>query len=225
MKSPANPVNRLFAPGCALMLYKPRLAERLFELLVRNAGPMAMFHTCCRHIPPLPSGTEVINICPGCDRRYRENYSDSGTVSLWEVLAGSDFFPFPDYRGREMAILDACPTRDQARVHDAVRELVRRMGITLREPRLTRTQSTCCGDSFWGSISTEKVVHQMKKKAAEMPAEEVIVYCVSCSKAMFVGGKRPRYLVDLLFGEDTLPGTCDPDHWHKEIDEYVASHA
>jgi len=218
-------MKRLFAPGCALMLYKPHLAERLHGLLVRNAGPMAMSLTCCRHIPPLPSGTEVINICPGCDRRYRENYPESGTASLWELLAGSAFFPFPDYQGREMTILDACPTRDQARVHDAVRELVRRMNITLREPRLTRTQSTCCGDSFWGTIPTEKVVLQMKKKAAKMPADEVVVYCVSCSKAMFVGGKRPRYLVDLLFGEDTLPGTCDPDPWHKEVDDYVASHA
>ena len=40
-----------------------------------------------------------------------------------------------------------------------------------------------------------------------MPAEDVVVYCVSCAKAMFIGGKRPRYLVDLLFGEATVPGT------------------
>jgi hypothetical protein len=64
------------------MLYKPHLAERLHELLVNNIGPMAMSLTCCKHIPPLTPGTQVINICPGCDRRYRENYEDSGTIDL-----------------------------------------------------------------------------------------------------------------------------------------------
>ncbi len=129
-------MTKLFTPGCGLMLYKPDLATRLHELLSSNLGPMEMSLTCCRHVPALASGTEVINICPGCDRRYRENYTDSGTHSLWEVL----------------------------------------------------------------------------------------VYCVSCAKAMFIGGKRPRYLIDLLFDEETIPKTLDPDLWHHELDVFIESH-
>ena len=136
-----------------------------------NMGPMEMFLTCCKHIPPLPSGTEVINTCPGCDKRYRENYQDSSTVSLWEVIAKDSFFPFPDYGKQEMTIIDACPTRDQTRVHNAVRKLVSRMNISLVEPEMTRAKSTCCGDVFWGSIPTAEVVEQMKRKASEMPVE------------------------------------------------------
>jgi hypothetical protein len=41
---------------------------------------------------------------------------------------------------------------------------------------------------------------------------------------MFIGEKRPRYLVDLLFEEDTVPKTYDPDEWHKEIDEFRETH-
>lgn len=215
----------LFAPGCGLMLYKPHLAERLLAILREHVGPMDMWLTCCRHVPPLPAGTRVINTCPGCDRRYRENYQESSTVSLWEVLVRTPGFSLPDYEGREMAILDACPTRSEARVHRAVRELVQRMNISLVEPTNTGTSSTCCGDSFWGEIPTERVVGLMKKRASEMPSHEVIVYCVSCAKAMFVGARRPRYLVDLLFGEGTAPKTCDPDLWHKELQEYIDSHA
>lgn len=217
-------MTRMFAPGCALMIYKPHLAKKLHNILIKNIGPMDMLLTCCRHVPPLPPGTEVINICPGCDKRYRENYRDSSTISLWEVLAENPFFAFPDYGGREMTIIDACPTRDQTRVHDAVRELVRKMNIALVEPRLTGTKSTCCGDSFWGNIPTQRVVDQMKKKASEMPVEEVIVYCVSCGKSMFMGGKHPGYLIDLLFKEDTIPKTYEPDLWHKELDEYIGGH-
>jgi len=214
----------LFAPGCALMIYKPHLAERLHDILGGNLGPMDMLLTCCRHIPPLSSRAEVINICPGCDRRYRENYEDASTISLWEVVAEHSFFPLPDYRSQEMTIIDACPTRDQTRVHEAVREVIRRMNISLVEPSSTRTKSTCCGDSLWGTVPTERVVSQMKKKASTMPIDEVIVYCVSCSKSTFMGGKRPRYLIDLLFEEATVAQTCEPDQWHAELDEYINSH-
>lgn len=166
----------------------------------------------------------MVNVCPGCDRRYRENYRESTTVSAWELLAAGSFFPFPDYHGRRMSINDACPTRSETRVHEAVRELLRRMNITLVEPRLTRTKGSCCGDSLWGNAPTPAVVAAMKKRASQMPADEVVVYCVSCAKAMSLGGRQPRYLVDLLFGEETVPGTTDPDLWHRELDDYVALH-
>jgi Fe-S oxidoreductase len=217
-------MTRFFAPGCGLMLYKPHLAGKLQQFLHAELGPVERMASCCRNIPPLPAGAEVINICPGCDRRYRENYADATTVSLWEVLAKSSRFPFPDHQGREMTILDACPTRDQARVHDAVRTLLKKMNVALTEPKATRERGTCCGDSLWGSVPDTQVIAQMKKRAAVMPCEEVVVYCVSCIKAMANGGRRPRYLVDLLCGEETDPQTSDPAKWHAQLDEYIAQH-
>jgi len=217
-------MNRVFAPGCALMLCKPDLARKAQESLEGTLGPMGTLTTCCRHVPTLPPGTEVVNVCPGCDRRYRENYAEASTISLWELVVRTPSFPFSDYEGRRMTIIDACPTRDQARVQDAVRELVRKMNITLVEPAKTRSRSTCCGDIFWGEIPTEAVIRQMEKKAAEMPEEEIAVYCVSCVKAMFVGGKHPRHLADLLPGEETVPRTTAPDAWHRELDAFIDSH-
>lgn len=64
----------------------------------------------------------------------------------------------------------------------------------------------------------------MIKRTAEMPVEEIVVYCISCIKSVFIGGKKPRYLVDLLFNEDTLPQTLDPEVWHNELDEYITAH-
>ena len=57
-----------------------------------------------------------------------------------------------------------------------------------------------------------------------MPVEDIITYCASCSKAMFIGGKRPHYLVDLLFGEETVPKTYLPAQWHKEVDDFIETH-
>ena len=213
-----------FAPGCALALYKNGLAERLLAYLRRRYGEVDLLSACCRHSPKAAIGKTVINVCPGCDRRYRQNYAHPSTVSVWEVLAESDDFAFPDYGWKPMTIIDACPTRDQPRVHRAVRKLAEMMNIKVIEPEWTRERSTCCGDVFYGQLPTAEVLDRMRAKAATMPVDDVIVYCVSCSKSMFNGGKSPRYLVDLLFHEETAPQTCDPDAWHGQLDDYIASH-
>ncbi len=41
---------------------------------------------------------------------------------------------------------------------------------------------------------------------------------------MHIGGKRPRHMVDLLFGEDTPPGTFEPSEWHAQLDEFIETH-
>jgi Fe-S oxidoreductase len=214
----------VFAPGCALFLYKPRLVEKLHAYLEARRGPLELFSTCCHFTPPIPPGTKVITTCPGCDRRYRQNYPEPLSVSLWELLAGDDAFPFPDHLGLKMTIIDACPTRDRKRIHDAVRALAGRMNIVVVEPGRTREKGTCCGDTFYGALPTQRVIEQMRAKGGEMPLDEILVYCVSCSKSMFTAGKRPRYLADLLFAEETVPGTADPDAWHRELDGFMESH-
>lgn len=217
-------MKKVFAPGCALLLYKPELGERMLKFLNQELGDIGEHLICCRHNPKLESGTQVINTCAGCDRRYRQLYEGISTISLWEVLAESKTFPFPDYQGKEMAILDACPTRDQERVHKAIRTLLKRMNIVLIEPEKTGTKGTCCGDSYYGILPVEEVKEQMKKRASEMPVEDVAVYCVSCCKSMHIGGRKPRYFMDLLFGEETVPGVFEPDQWHAQVDQFISEH-
>ena len=214
----------MYAPGCALMIYKAELAAKVSCFLNQELGDIQEHLTCCRHEPKLESDTQIINICAGCDRRYRELYEGITTVSLWEILAGSEDFPFPNYQGVEMAIHDACPTRTEERVHNAVRKLLNRMNIKVVEPRATRTNAICCGDSFYGLLPTEQVKEQMKKRSDQMPCEDVVVYCISCIKSMYIGGKKPRYIVDLLFGEETMIGPYEPEQWHGELQEFIDTH-
>lgn len=104
---------------------------------------------------PWERGTDNIKItnCAGCDRRYRELYNGISTVSLWEILAESNTFSFPDYNGMEMTVHDACPTRTETRVHSAIRMLLKKMNIKVVEPKNTGTKATCCGDSFYGAFN------------------------------------------------------------------------
>jgi Fe-S oxidoreductase len=206
------------------MLYKPELATKIHQLLNENLGEMDMLMTCCQHDPHLQSYSKIINVCPGCDKRFGNDYKDVSTISLWEILAVSHFFTFPGYNGRSMTIIDACPTREQERVHNAVRTLLLKMNINLVEPQNTRTNSTCCGDSNYGLLPTNEVKELMIKRTSEMPLDDVVVYCISCIKSVYNGGKKPQYLIDLLFYEETVPKTYDPDEWHKELADYIDKH-
>jgi hypothetical protein len=217
-------VKQVFAPGCALMLYKPELGRKISTFLNQSGAVIPEHHICCRHDPQLASATQVINVCAGCDRRFRSLYEGISTISLWEVLAHSPDFPFPDYHGQRMTVHDACPTRTEARVHDAVRSLLRRMNITVIEPEHTRTAAICCGDSSYGAIPTAAVKEQMKNRASQMPVEDVVVYCVSCVKSLHIGGKTPRYLLDLLFSEPTTTEPFEPDEWHLVLQAYIDAH-
>ena len=114
------------------------------EVLGPSMVSMDMLLTCCRHTPPIPRGTTVINVCPGYDRL---DFEQSLTISLWEILASSGDFPFPDYAGRRRSSM-ACPTRDQDRIYDAMRIPAGSMNVELVEPEFTRRNSTCCGDAF-----------------------------------------------------------------------------
>ena len=33
--------------------------------------------------------------------------------------------------------------------------------------------------------------------------------------------KKPRYIVDLLFNEETIPKTYEPNEWHDELDKFI----
>lgn len=213
-----------FNPGCALTLYKPHMEDKILRFLNENCGETRMHKICCRHDPRLEAGSVIINVCPGCDRRFRSLYKGITTVSLWEVLDGMGTFPYPDYKGISMSILDACPVREKPQVHKAVRSLLKKMNIDIIEPEFSGTRSVCCGDGLYPDVPIAKVRRHMKKRADSMPCNEVCVYCVSCIKSMYIGGKSPKYLVDLLMGEDTEPQVYDTVQWHKQLDDYIEKH-
>ena len=70
----------------------------------------------------------------------------------------------------------------------------------------------------WGPV--EEVESLMAKRAGEMPCEEVVVYCASCITSMSVGGKRPRYLLDLLFGEKTDIFMLGAETWNSKLTSF-----
>jgi len=41
---------------------------------------------------------------------------------------------------------------------------------------------------------------------------------------MHIGGKKPRYIIDLLFNEETRIDTFEPDEWHDQLQKFIDQH-
>ena len=213
-----------YSPSCALSLYKPELAEKT-GLLLSKFEKIPAFRRCCHVNPELSEGVFIINVCPGCDRRFSTLYEGVSTVTLWEYLADKSI-PLPDYGEKVMAVHDPCSVRGKDAVYDAVRALLRRMNITVAEPEFNRAKSRCCGSTTHGKVSKEELRKISRRRAEEMPSEEVVVYCVSCMKYLYHGGgRRVRHLIDLLFEKESVPEPSDPDIWQAEISGYIKEHS
>jgi len=213
-----------FNPGCALSIYKPEVEIKILKFLNENYGEVALHKICCHHDPKLEAGSLIINVCAGCDRRFRSLYQGISTISLWEVLDGLESFQYPDYKGLKLSVHDACPVREKPQVHKAVRNLLKKMNVEVVETKFSGTNSICCGDDLYPKLPIETVHQKMKERADSMPCDEVCVYCVSCIKSMYIGGKTPRHLMDLIMGETTEPQIYDTVQWHQQLQEYIEKH-
>ncbi|GAA0223065.1 (Fe-S)-binding protein [Metaclostridioides mangenotii] len=213
-----------FNAGCAFNTYKPESEEKILKILQKYFGPVKLHKMCCHHEPKLENGSIIINNCAGCDRRFRSLYAGVNTISLWEVLNSIENLPLPKYSGLTLSVHDSCSYRPKPQVHAAVRGLLRKMDIEIIESEYSGTKSICCGDNFYPQLPVEKVIAFQKKRAAQMPCQDVAVYCVSCIKSMTIGGKTAHHMVDLLLNELTDPQETNIVEYHSEVQNYIDNH-
>lgn len=214
----------LFAPGCALMAYKPHLAEKLKEVIVGIYGPMDTLLSCCFNRPEVKVGTCIITPCTTCNSHYRTLYKDCTTLFFLAELADSTTFPFPDYKGIEMSIQDSCAGRTDPVYLDSIRKLLQRMNIKVVEAEKSGAKAKCCGQVLYGKAPIEKVETFMKTRAQEMPCEDVVVYCASCMQGIMYGGKRAHYILDLLFNEPTQVEEINITTWNNKLKAFRDTH-
>jgi Fe-S oxidoreductase len=197
------------------------LEIRLLNLLKENYPSVDVHKICCRREPCVEIGTKIINVCPGCDLRFGSLYEGVETISVWEILDRISSFPFPDYKGAVMTVHDSCPIKSKPKIHASIRSLLGKMNINVKETEHHSSNSVCCGDDFYPSLPVNLVHVKIRSRADSMPCRDVVVYCVTCLKAMSFGGKTPRYFLDLLFDEETVPGFYDTAKWREDIQLYA----
>ena len=214
----------IYAPGCALMIHKPRLAEKLKTVIEEIYGPMDTLLSCCFNTPELEEGTCIITPCSTCNNRYRTLYKDCTSSYFLATLAESETFPFPDYQGISMSIQDTCSGRTDDLYLNAIRKLLKRMNINIVEAEKSGKRGKCCGQTLYGKATQEKVETFMKNRAQEMPEENVVVYCASCIQGISLGNKKARFIIDLLFNETTEPDHSGIISWNNRLGDFRKTH-
>lgn len=86
------------------------------------------------------------------------------------------------------------------------------------------TESVCYGDNFYGSVPNDQVEQRIQMRADQFPCEDVVVYCISCIRAMTAGGKTAYYLPNLLLDRtaESMPDTLD--EYHEKLMGYIEKH-
>ena len=215
----------VFFPGCSLAAYSPDYVLTVRDFIRERRGDCEVLMACCakplrlmgkksifqrrmdrvrRKLDNMGAET-VITACQNCFKVLREQDGGRRILSLWPLLLR---LGLPDglaekYEGLEVSIQDSCVTRDMPEIAASVRELLKRLGVTVREMACSSARAKCCGGITTITTGDAKLGREaMRKRAAESPCSTILSYCASCRSAMGIDGEhRSLHLLDLIFGD------------------------
>lgn len=216
-----------FIPGCSLMSYSPEIVMETYKYLQSIIPEIKIILKCCGN-PTRAMGdqqgfkqyysqldneirklkvTEIITACPNCFITIKKNSPNLKITTIWEKINESvipkgllNKYVNVDIK---FTLHDPCPTRYENNTHKAVREIIKKMGITIEEFEFSKTQTACCGAGAMVGITNNKLaVAHMSKRAAEATTDYILTYCQTCAELLSIGEKNAMHLLDLMFNEE-----------------------
>jgi hypothetical protein len=127
--------------------------------------------------------------------------------SAWEVL---NTLPLPGRHGTDfsepLSVHDPCTARHDAVWQSAVRELARKCGARLEEPRLSGERTSCCGYGGLVSCARPGLAAEMSADRAAALPHTALASCIMCRDRLAAQGKDCLHLLDLLFPRPAMTG-------------------
>lgn len=226
-KDAENNSTTAFIPGCSLMSYSPEIVMKTYKYLQNIIPGIKIILKCCGN-PTHTMGdgkefkqyysqldneikklkiTEIITTCPNCFISIKKNSPNLKITTVWEKINESNIpegllnkYVNVDIK---FSLHDPCPTRFEYNTHDAVREIIKKMGIKREEFEFSKRQTLCCGAGAMVGVTNNKLaVKHMSKRAAEAPSDHIVTYCQTCAESLSIGEKNAVHLLDLMFNEE-----------------------
>lgn len=151
---------------------------------------------------------QIMAACSSCLAVLRQTLPEAHAVSVWQVL---DSLPLPERKaGTDAAcganalpevfsIHDPCTARRDTGWLNAVRNLARRCGARIEEPRLSGAATACCGYGGLVWCAQPDLAAQMSAHRANQLPYPALASCIMCRDRLAAGGKPTWHLLDLLF--------------------------
>jgi len=221
--------NTIFFPGCTLPGTRPETTWSIYQQLKEAIPHLGIVLDCC-HKPSHDLGRQhcfltwfedmrdwlirqgvrhIIVACPNCYKIF-QGYGQGLTVrTAWEVLAAIKIEPtHPAIPHGRITVHDPCPLRDHQDVQQAVRKILLRLGLKVREMRHSGKHTLCCGEG--GSVdcvNPDMAGKWGKIRKLEAGGDLVITYCAGCAGFLAKAGIKVVHLGDLLVNpEKALTG-------------------
>lgn len=141
--------------------------------------------------------------CSSCASTFAKYLPMIQTVSLWEIF---DTYGLPEVdikKGkRELCIHDACATRDNPKIHESIRNIVKTLGYSVQELKYSKEKTKCCG---YGGLVACANPEQAEEFAADRICEsdpDVLVYCAMCKDMLVKGNKRAYHILDIIYANE-----------------------
>jgi Fe-S oxidoreductase len=206
-----------FFPGCALAGTHPAAVRRTFALLKKTEPDMGMILDCClkpshdlgrqaffdRHFTALLHRLEkkrvqqIIVACPSCYAVFKEHAPHLNTRTAYELLARAGVKPVRT-SVTSVAVHDACQTRFDPNIHQAVRDIIKRAGLSVAELPDNRINTCCCGEgAAAGFVSPELADSWTRGRLDAFKQTPTACYCAGCTQR-FNKNAATFHLLDLF---------------------------
>ncbi|MHB8075145.1 pyridine nucleotide-disulfide oxidoreductase/dicluster-binding protein [Desulfosporosinus fructosivorans] len=225
-----NSSKYVFFPGCQLSASSPEQVEKVYAYLTESlSGGVALMLRCCgapadwagdqglfqQSMKVLVAQWEglgkpqLIVACSTCHSMFRERFPE--VISLWELMANLDLtVQGASASGGKVAVQDACTTRHEPVIHDAVRSILSKLGYEVEELPYSKELTKCCGfgglTSFANPVLAKKIVEERINESTT----DYVAYCAMCRDNFASKGKRTFHLLDLIFGTDLEAAAIKP---------------
>lgn len=225
-----------FMAGCSLSAYCPEYVGKTVTYLKKFYPDLSVIQQCCGK-PLYYIGEqqkfekkfnalvdtiedcevdEMIMACQGCLSMIRKT-DRVKSVSLWTTL---DKIGLPkEAIGKAtdsdmvFTIQDSCPTRNETDIHQAVINILRGLGYTVKLAKLSGEKTLCCGLGGMCGVTNPKLATEaMTHRVNSLPTKNIVTYCASCRSAMMNGGGQSWHLLDLIWGPVIMQGDHCPEN-------------
>ncbi len=209
----------VFFPGCQLSASSPEQVEKVYTYLTENlSGGVGLMLRCCGAPADwageqdlFRSNSEIlvqewerlgkpllIAACSTCHSVFRETFP--GVISLWELMDELNL-PVQNVKARKgkVAVQDACTTRHEPVIHNAVRHILTKLGYDIEELDYSRERTKCCGYGGLMPFVNQELAEKVIEDRIKETEEDFVAYCAMCRDRFASKGKRTFHLLDLIF--------------------------
>ena len=204
----------IYFPSCNFTKASPQAAKKLRALL-RARMPAA---GCCRtDKKEYPAGERALYFCQACREVLEERFPQLVPENLFVWLDREAGFVLPDYSGLAVSVQDCWRDREHPEIHRAVRSLLSKMGVVVREISRNREQADYSGNLHFVPERPEAADLVNARPGVplyQFPEEEqrvifaeqlekhgglpVLCYCNRCKLGIETAGGKAVHLMELL---------------------------